>query len=429
VYILLIQDFGLSKFAVREVALFPEKAKEFVSHLIGIRTVIAVVVTACGTALLWLLPISPEVRWLTLSISVGSIAYAWNTSYVYLAYEKMFLHMLVEGSIAVLFMLGGIGVIGYGLGFSDFGLVRLISYLFGVILSLFLLVRLVGNFHISVRKDVARRLTKAGIPFLYATIAIQIYYSMDTILLQVFKSSVDVGNYSAMYKIVLLVIGFTAIFQTWVYPAISRFVKSGSTELVTFFFKSSSQLLLFAGVFFTAFIIGFRKELVLLLYSNVFITQENMVVLCILSISVMLVYMHSNVGILMLATKMEKLYGKITVFAALMNTILNLILIPQIGILGAAISTVSTEICLTIIMYVVVGKQFVYKPYLDKNLMRQGLVHILAYSLLFFFWQWVGVSLIYRFVTFLFVSLLIVIAFEYYKLTEFMANSKRVLSK
>ena len=109
-----------------------------------------------------------------------------------------------------------VGQVGYALlGFIAIYFTRdiiwlpIVQVLSGVIWSVaaYYFIRKYIDFHFERASWIEiKRLGKLSLPFFISAVAVQVYYNIDSVLLQFMRSQEEVGFYNAGYKIVLLVV-------------------------------------------------------------------------------------------------------------------------------------------------------------------------------------------------------------------------------
>ncbi len=382
-FFVLFQGFGLDRYLIREIAKDEENIASYTNEAVFVRTLSSVIAVLAISIIMLFIPIDQDTKTFTILLMLSALPLAWNTSFAFLALEEMDKHAVIESSGFILFALMSVVTIHYSNSLNSVILVKLIATLFVVFLSVLSLKKVYKPYFKLVAFQRVKELMIKGLPFLMAALAIQLYYSADTVLIQIYLGKESVGFYTAVYKIVLLFIGFTAILQTVIYPRFSKFVKNNDhsrleilTEILTIFLSIS-------GIYLTSIIIFTGKYLISLLYGASFATPMNIITLDVLSISLLLVFLHTHIGVIMLSHNQEKFYSKATVLAAIVNILINVILLPTFGILGAAIATVTSEVVLTPIMYYSVRNRLGYKPYLQIRLLLKLLI-LIALTIAFY---------------------------------------------
>lgn len=165
----------------------------------------------------------------------------------------------------------------------------------------------------------------------------------DVAVLVLFVSATQVGWYQASYQTAVLLL-FAVVSIESIYPPLASELYSNDRHetlrtLSTLAVKWTTLLTLFA----TAFVVVFRKE-ILLLFGQSFVAAQW--VLAILAIGRGVNAVTGPVGFLLSMTEYERLEMWNNALAAVVNVALNFLFVPLFGLLGAAVATTVTLVLL-----------------------------------------------------------------------------------
>ncbi|MFH0922201.1 MAG: oligosaccharide flippase family protein [Fibrobacterota bacterium] len=169
-----------------------------------------------------------------------------------------------------------------------------------------------------------------------------LYTRMSVLLLSKLTTFDAVGVYDAQYRFVQLVALFSGSVGALLLPLYSKnhlqmdWVKENVRNVNTYSLK-----LLVPIVFFMVF---YSEALLRLLFSQEIASGH--AVLSVLSLTFWLLFVNVNLGSLLLAKGHQKTAMWNSLACALVNIILNIILIPRLKIMGSAIAYVGAEITL-----------------------------------------------------------------------------------
>lgn len=189
---------------------------------------------------------------------------------------------------------------------------------------------------------IAKRLLKSGLPFILANIMVVIYGQMDRIMIkQMLGSTTEVGLYSTAIA-VCSIIGFipSAILDS-ARPLIAE-AKKADEEKYKLRFRQLVAGLMWVCFLYSAFITVFSKPLLNLMYGDAYIGAN----IC-LKIAVWYTafsYIGSARSFWLICENKKRYVFYFSALGAALNLILNLILIPVMGINGAALATLVTQI-------------------------------------------------------------------------------------
>lgn len=193
---------------------------------------------------------------------------------------------------------------------------------------------------ISFSRPEANKLLNDSWPLLFSSILIILYMRIDQIMIEYFLGFSSVGYYSAALSLSEGWYLFGTVVVTSLYPALIN-AKKKSDALYNYRFKKLYSLLIWSGIFLSIIIYYFAKDLISLIYGEIYISAANVLTIHIFtSIFVFVgVAFHRHLSIIN-QTKIA-LYRGLT--SLIINIFLNFILIPKYGINGAAASTLISQ--------------------------------------------------------------------------------------
>ena len=255
--------------------------------------------------------------------------------------------------------------------FKKFGVLNpAISYLFaglmGIIFGFILLFKSFSYFKYVENNsyELKLKLFYYGFPILLASIGATFIGQIDTLLLIKFRTLPEVGIYNVVLPTAMLLITFGSALAMAMLPFVSEYwekkkFKELSNILLDIYKKS---FIIIAPIGLTLFI--FSDLILKVLFGEYFISGSiALKILCIGSIFFSVAVINNNV---LAAIGKPKEVTKLILFAALLNLIINLILIPQYGIIGAALATSASYFVVLILSTYLVNQSVKLKiPILD----------------------------------------------------------------
>jgi O-antigen/teichoic acid export membrane protein len=162
----------------------------------------------------------------------------------------------------------------------------------------------------------------------------------DAIMIAHYMSDADVGVYRIALQFTTLATFTTTALRSTLWPKVSYWGKNGDTELIELSLSRALtySLLLAIPMFAGGTLLG--DKLLYFFYGNDF--AQGYTAMVILFIMQIVVIFHSFFSAYISALDHPDDLLKITVFTAVANVLLNAVLIPSIGIAGAAIATLVT---------------------------------------------------------------------------------------
>ena len=189
---------------------------------------------------------------------------------------------------------------------------------------------------------------------------------LDTLALGYFSDSNKVGIYTATLTLATVPSLLLTSLNTIFFPTISRLISENKNKDAFNAYRSSIRVLSFLTLPYIIFAIIFSKELLLIFGKDFQITT---LLMLILSIGSFLNVFSGPVDMTLTAYDKQKYVPINSLIALVVNVVLNVVLIPKYGLVGAAIAnTISILIQNYMgILELVVFKSFL--PYTKKNLL------------------------------------------------------------
>lgn len=215
-------------------------------------------------------------------------------------------------------------------------------FLSGVIMfaaSTVVVIKLFGSSRteVSSASDLAyATLLKTSLPMLLTSVTSVILTQTDIVMIGIYLSTEDVGVYAVSIKLALLVSFVLGAINTIVAPRFAELHARGEHERLEHVVSASSKMIFFSVLPIVAGLIILGKPL-LSLFGMHFTVGYG--VLVILAIGQLFNAIAGSVGYLMNMSGHEKAYNLIMIASVVVNIALNILLIPQYGITGAAIAS------------------------------------------------------------------------------------------
>ncbi|MDD4353963.1 MAG: polysaccharide biosynthesis C-terminal domain-containing protein [Candidatus Nanoarchaeia archaeon] len=165
----------------------------------------------------------------------------------------------------------------------------------------------------------------------------------DNLVLRYFVSLEEIGVYNFAYQIFKGFIMVSLMINTYYTPFIAKNLKN-KENLKKYYFNKRPKILWFS-MFFIILLNILISVLINIFYPNY---SNSIIIIIILSIAAFLSFYYSFLIPLFNSFKQYKIIQILLIFQILINLILNLILIPVFGIIGAAIATTLSYTLFTI---------------------------------------------------------------------------------
>lgn len=333
----ILAHLGVDIIIVREISKDNTKIDKFIANGISIKLAFSVVAILASWIIVQILGYPLEIKTF---IYIASFSLLMSFSTVYRGIFQAKLKMGYPYSVSILISLFQAGSILL-LVFSKASLLHIIILkLFIEFLRAFILQR-ISYQYIKPRLEIDLKvwgfLLKESWPIILTTAFVTIYYRIDQVMLFDMLGDKELGLYSSTVRIIESLDIIPTSFMLSCFPLLSKYFMDTTDKFEKLYklsFKYLSTVLLPICVGITIF----AEPIIRLLYGNEFLGAALVLRILVWSeISAFLGVVHNSI---LISTGLQRLDFILTSLSAIMNIILNIILIPVYGIVGAAIATV-----------------------------------------------------------------------------------------
>ena len=257
-----------------------------------------------------------------------------------------FCRMLFYFTITWLFISLNFSVISPVLGF-------LISYLFIILIFSPFALKLIPKAKTYFSRKLTKKIIFYAFPIMFSSMAGLIIGYTDTILITLFRGLPEVGIYQTAQPTARLLWFFAGAFTTVLFPLITEL----KTKNINFLANGIYLLYKYIWIVIIPFALmafSFSRDILNLFFGPFYSSGAD--VLKILAIGAIFFSVVQINGVVLNGMGKPKNYTKIIYLGAIINVIGNIILIPIIGITGAAVSTMLTYIIMFFFSFVELRK-------------------------------------------------------------------------
>jgi len=253
--------------------------------------------------------------------------------------EYMFLQ-IGNTTLAILIFLVGI-VIFYKtvfLVFISYGMATIVSMFIAFILFKTYIKHLYKSAKSSnIDKNISYSyILSLSIPLLFSSSLSLMAGWTDTIMLGIFKTTEDVGIYNIAMKLSMITSMILASVNTVVAPRFAEFYGKKDFYSLKSLAQKSTKLIFFFSLPIFLFYILFA-DWCMSLFGSEF--EKGSYALIILSLGQLINAITGSVGLILMMTGRQREHLNLILIMTLLNIILNVIMIPKYGLLGAALAT------------------------------------------------------------------------------------------
>lgn len=326
-----------------------------------------------------------DYKWLYIVQGINIIASMADISWLFMGLEQ-FKKTVVRNTVVKLVSLASIFI--FVKSSNDtviYTLILALSALIGNLTFWFYVAKAIG--FKSIKISGLNLHLKASLALFIPQIAIQIYVLLDRTMLGTITDTIQVGFYENSQKIVKIVLTLVTAIGTVMMPKIANTVASGDMKKVKYYIKNSFFFVSALSIPLMFGLMGVAPELSPWFFGNNFVGIEKLIVI---SSLIILAISWSNVLGMQLLVPLNKTkeFTISVTSGAIINFILNLVLIKRVGATGACISTIIAEFTVTSVQFYLI-KDFIKA----KELIKPVLLFIPTATVMYIFVRIVGRSM------------------------------------
>lgn len=346
-------DLGFTNVLVREAAKAKGRIQEFFSVILGTKLILGIVTYISAFVTIRLMGYPIETRYMVYLSAVTMLFDSFHLTFYgvlraigELKYEAISITVsqfitLVLGSIFLYFDFPLIYLI------LAFTIPSALNVLYaGTVLRYKHDISLIPVYN----RESFRHLAGITVPFALAAILARFYSYFDSILLSRLAGDAAVGWYSIPYKITYAFQFIPLALVAALYPRFSEYYEHKKEKLAFLYQEGIKYLLLFVCPIAVGISV-LARDIVLQVYSADYL--PSILPLQILMAGLVFSFVSFPVGAFLNACNRQKMQTGIVALVLAVNVVLNVMLIPVYGIVGAAIAALVGNIILTVLGYYV----------------------------------------------------------------------------
>ena len=357
-FVMLVDDFGLNMWVTREIAKHRERAQRYFAYTMGLKMVLILASAVFLSLLLYFTDYDQETVTAIWIFALYGIICSFRDLAIALfrAYEDMGWESIVLSIEKVLTTVLGIAVLMSGGRLIGLAWAFVISAALSMVYSAYVLfakfVRPAWAFSF---REFIPMLKGAGV-FGISLFLTTMYGRVDMVMLSVMKGPEVWGWYSAAHKLVDFTNVVPTILMIATFPAFARFSGSASMELNALFTRGFKYLLLL-GIPLIPGVMLLAEPVILTIYGSQYLNAVPS--LRLFGWTAAILFVNIFAAGLYGATNHQGKLAIIQIIGLIMNVSFNLILIPKLAHVGAALSTVLTEAVVLLITMVYAFRKIV----------------------------------------------------------------------
>lgn len=199
------------------------------------------------------------------------------------------------------------------------------------------------------------------------TIAISLYNYMDKVMVGAINGNTQLGFYENAANIVNLSTAIIEALGTVMMPRMANIISKGNQDQVKKYIQLSMQAMLCLAIAMAFGLIAISK-----VFAPVFWGMEFEACSVLLSFLSVVIPVKAFANIIrtqyLIPSKKDREYIMSVCMGAATNLVFNIILIPRLGAIGAAIGTIVAELCVCVVQSIVCKNELPIKEYINVAL-------------------------------------------------------------
>ena len=334
-------DFGLPMIITREFS--REKNKEDLRSILSLKVLLSL-----GTFILiflssFFITSDPGIQKIILILAFFTLVNGFITVFhsLFQAFQRMEYRAWTEIILAILITVTGLFVLFRFPSILNLSYAYFVSSLGGLFVILAFFHFKFFHLNIAWQKSIWKKFLTMSWPLALVSLFGVIYTYIDSVMMGYLDMMTETGWYNAAYKIIHVTIIPASLISKSFFPVLSKFFNESKERLQKAWDKQMESMILLAVPLMVGGIV-LAPRIIYSFYSSTF--APSILAFQILMLTVGIIFLYRPFYDVMISSNNQKKVFGITVFGAIANIILNLILIPKYSLYGAAVATLLTYI-------------------------------------------------------------------------------------
>jgi len=352
---IVFSDFGMSSLVIRELSTNRNETKKYLSNILPLKAVLSLITFSLIVIAANVLGYPGETR---IYLYIAGLYIVIDTfTQIFMAIIRAHQRMEYEAAVKVLgtvllfilciFVIAfDYGLIGLFLAYLAFSTFKLTLF-FGIVTQKF------ARPGFDMDREFIKGFVKKSLPFVATAIFLPIFYRIDIVMLTHLKGSVVAGIYTAGYRFVEALTSFAIIYTITIFPVLAHSFKHEKSRMDIIYEKSLKYIFILTIPIAVGTVIIADKIITLVLGDEYI---ESAIALKILIWVLIFVFLNGLFGAYLASIRRQGIVAITLGSGILVNIILNLLLIPELSYVGAAISTLTTQAIISVVMVMYISR-------------------------------------------------------------------------
>jgi len=345
---------GSDFYGSREIARQPEAAGLLASRIVGLRLITSVVALLAYFIVVWLIDQPRTVKFVLVIQGGGLVVAVIALDFVFQGLQRMGAIATRQAMASLLVLIAVIVLIK---GRGDVYVAAAIPVVATALTAIWLIHRIrksVGPIEFRVWSVERKTMLRAVLPLAVSGTMSTIFYNTDIVMLGFLSNHHSVGLYVGAYRFFVVSLTVGSLIGAAYAPALAASWRDDERRELEF--REFSSAMFFIGMPIAAAGISFSSELIDLVFGPEFESAHGAFV--ILMVAVAFAHVANAGGVSLISWNDQTVQMVILTLGAVANVIANLVLIPPLGIIGAACATLACQGVVAIVILVRIHRRY-----------------------------------------------------------------------
>lgn len=365
---IILADFGLDVLLITEIASNPDKRKEIIDKLFGIKLIFVLLAFFVMLIVSQLFPIGSKYFVLILVFGFYLVFTSLNNFMfgIFRGFEKFLFETRVAFISNVFLIFVSIIFLYLKVDLIFIAFLFMFMRVFGTVLSFIYLRKVYKNFKLDFNFSNLGILKSKSLIFGLHLIFSYLFFQVDTLLLAKIIGEYAVGIYQSVIKLIMLPLVIPDIFNNSLLPTLSRLYNNSETDWLKLG-GLMGKILIIIIIPVTLFSFFYASEIINLIYGSKKFSDA-VFVLQIFGFILFIRFLLEPFALMLTTSNRQRIRLYTVILATLLNVSLNIYFIPRFGVNGAAIVSLVVNSFVGFVYFWLLRRDFTFWLFDFKNL-------------------------------------------------------------
>lgn len=352
----ILANLGIDHLNLRDVSQDHKIAQEVLGVALSLKILLSIITILAAYFSIIILGYNERTVFLVFlaafTIVLDNISAIFRTFFI--AFEKMHLELIVSFVSKTIFLVGGLLALFSGYGVIGLTISAILAGILNLLLSIYLCTTKIVVPKITFSLNKSKNMLLKALPFSFIGIFMIVYAKIDIIMLSFFQGNIAVGLYDSAVRLVDSLAIIITSFSTAIFPVMSRFHVQNK-ELTPTIIEKSLKFILAIIIPIAVGTSILAQQIITFFFGVDFapaaIALQILIWYSVLNFTALFIYLQ------LYSMNKEKLVFRIVAVSLTINIILNIYLIPKYSFVGAALSTLFSQVVLLVGVYYYLKKE------------------------------------------------------------------------